>query len=40
VSNTDSRRTPSRGAKFERMPCSCGAAPVSIEEKHTTVRAG
>ena len=40
VSNTDSRRTPSRGAKFERMPCSAGEAPVSIDEKQTTVRAG
>ncbi len=40
TSNTDSTRTPRRGAKFERMPCSAGAAPVSIDEKQTTVRAG
>jgi hypothetical protein len=40
TSKTDSQRTPSRGAKFERMPCSAGVAPVSIDEKHTTVRAG
>jgi hypothetical protein len=40
TSKTDSRRTPRRGAKFERMPCSAGVAPVSIDEKHTTVRAG
>ena len=40
TSNRLSTRTPSRGAKLERMPCSCGAAPVSIEEKQTTVRAG
>ena len=40
TSKTDSLRTPSRGAKFERMPCSAGAAPVSIDEKQTTVRAG
>ena len=40
TSKTDSRRTPSRGAKFERMPCSAGVAPVSIDEKQTTVRAG
>ena len=40
TSKTDSLRTPSRGAKFERMPCSAGVAPVSIEEKQTTVRAG
>ena len=33
-------RTPSRGAKLERMPCSAGVAPVSIDEKQTTVRAG
>ena len=40
TSNTDSRRTPSRGAKLERMPCSPGVAPVNIDEKQTTVRAG
>ncbi len=40
VSNTDSQRTPRRGAKLERMPCSAGEAPVSIDEKQTTVRAG
>ncbi len=40
TSKIDSRRTPRRGAKFERMPCSAGVAPVSIEEKQTTVRAG
>ena len=40
TSKTDSQRTPSRGAKLERMPCSAGVAPVSIDEKHTTVRAG
>ncbi len=40
TSKIDSTRTPSRGAKFERMPCSEGEAPVSIEEKQTTVRAG
>ena len=40
TSNSDGTRTPSRGAKFERMPCSRGSAPVSIEEKQTTVRAG
>ena len=40
TSKTDSRCTPSRGAKFERMPCSAGVAPVSIDEKQTTVRAG
>ena len=40
TSNTDSVRTPSRGAKLERIPCSAGEAPVSIDEKHTTVRAG
>jgi hypothetical protein len=40
TSKTDSRRTPRRGAKFERMPCSAGVAPVSIDEKQTTVRAG
>ena len=40
TSKTDSRRTPSRGAKLERMPCSAGVAPVSIDEKQTTVRAG
>ena len=40
VSNTDSQRTPSRGAKLERMPCSAGVAPVSMDEKQTTVRAG
>ena len=40
TSKTDSQRTPSRGAKFECIPCSCGAAPVSIDEKQTTVRAG
>ena len=40
TSNTDSQRTPSLGAKFERIPCSSGGAPVSIEEKQTTVRAG
>ena len=36
-SKIDSQRTPSRGAKFERMPCSAGVAPVSMDEKHTTV---
>ena len=40
TSKIDSLRTPSRGAKLERMPCSAGVAPVSIDEKHTTVRAG
>jgi hypothetical protein len=40
TSKIDSLRTPSRATKFERMPCSAGAAPVSIDEKQTTVRAG
>ena len=40
TSKTDSQRTPSRGAKLDRMPCSAAAAPVSIDEKQTTVRAG
>ena len=35
-----SLRTPKRATKFERIPCSAGVAPVSIDEKQTTVRAG
>jgi hypothetical protein len=31
---------PNFRTRFEAMPCLSGAAPVSIEEKHTTVRAG
>ena len=31
---------PSFRTRFEAIPCLSGAAPVNIEEKHTTVRAG
>ena len=40
AANTESVRTPSRATKFDLIPCSAGVAPVSIDEKQTTVRAG
>ena len=36
----DSHFAPSEGTKLLRMPCTRGVAPVSIEVKAVTVRAG
>jgi hypothetical protein len=40
TSKMDSHFTPSEGTKFDAMPCTRGGAPVSMEEKQVTVRAG